>query len=164
MDQDQNFSSLRKLLALKKLDTPKDTEVERFLIEFHRRQRAGVSVPDSAWDRFTAWVGDLVGGRDLSSTLSYVSAFAAIAIVGFLGLSQQVQVTQQAGHPYQLTFRMPAHDTSFAMIPGSILTASSTSQKQNDSLDITPVRADGTATRFVLANNSPGTHDATVAF
>ena len=58
MDQDQNFSSLRKLLALKKLDTPKDTEVERFLIEFHRRQRAGVSVPDSAWDRFTAWVGE----------------------------------------------------------------------------------------------------------
>ena len=38
MDQDQDFSKLRNLLALKKLDMPSDTQIDQVLIEFHRRQ------------------------------------------------------------------------------------------------------------------------------
>ena len=51
MDQDQDFSALRNLLALKRLDMPKDTQVNQFLIEFHRRQRAQLLVPQSRWTR-----------------------------------------------------------------------------------------------------------------
>jgi len=164
MDQDQDFSSLRKLLALKKFDMPMDTQVDQFLVEFHRRQRAQLLVPQSLFARGMGWVKERMAGLELIPSLSYASAFAAIVITACLGLSQQVQVTQEAGHPYKLSFRMPAHDTSFAMIPGSLLSMPSAAQKPGDSLNFTPSHSDSPATRFVLANNSHGAYDATVAF
>ena len=51
MDQHQDFSPLRELLALKKLEMPTDTRIDQFLIEFHRRQRAQLLVPESRWTR-----------------------------------------------------------------------------------------------------------------
>ena len=39
MNDAHDFSALRNLLALKKNDHPKDTQVEEFLAEFHRRQQ-----------------------------------------------------------------------------------------------------------------------------
>src|ERR1700677_172322 len=107
MDQDQDFSVLRNLLALKKLDMPQDTQVDQFLIEFHRRQRAQLLVPQSLWARSLAWMQEKVSGFQFIPSLSYGSALAAIAIVACVGLSQQVvQVTQVDG-PSRLTFRMP---------------------------------------------------------
>jgi hypothetical protein len=158
MDQDQDFSSLRNLLALTRLDLPQDTQVDQFLVEFHRRQRAQLLVPQPIWARGTAWIKERVGGFQLMPALSYGSAFAAIAVVACLSLSQQVQVTQVDGQS-KLTFRMPGRDTSFAMLPGSFVPASSV-----DSTNFSPSRVDSAATRYVLANNSPGAYDATVAF
>jgi hypothetical protein len=163
MDQDQDFSSLRKLLALKRLDLPQDTQIEEFLTEFHRRQRAQLLVPQSVWIRAYAWMKERVAGFELMPSLSYASAFAALAIMACVGLSQQVQVTTVGGQS-TLSFRMPAHDASFAMVPGSFVPATSLSPKLSETPNFTPSRTDSAATRYVLANNSPGAYDATVAF
>jgi hypothetical protein len=164
MDQNQDFSSLRNLLALKRLDLPQDTQIDQFLIEFHRRQRAQLLVPQSVWTRAITWMKERVAGFELVPSLSYGSAFAAIAITAFIGLSQQVQVTEVDGQS-KLSFRMPTHETSFAMVPGSFAPVSSLAPtKLSDSPNFTPTRTDSSATRYVLANNSQGAHDATVAF
>jgi hypothetical protein len=104
-----------------------------------------------------------VAGFELVPSLSYASAFAAIAIVACLSLSQQVQVTQVDGQS-KLTFRMPTHDTSFAMVPGSFVPASTISPKFSDTPNFTPNRTVSAATSYVLANNSQGAYDTTVAF
>jgi hypothetical protein len=163
MDQNQDFSSLRNLLALKRLDMPQDTQVDQFLIEFHRRQRAQLLVPQPLWTRAIAWMKERMTGFELVPSLSYASAFAAIAITACISLSQQVQVTQVDGQS-KLTFRMPTHETSFAMVPGSFISASTVSPKFSDTPNFTPDRTDSAATRYVLANNSQGAYDATVAF
>jgi hypothetical protein len=167
MDQDQDFSSLRNLLALKRLDMPQDTQVDQFLIEFHRRQRAQLLVPQPIWTRALAWIKERIAGFEpvpsLIPSLSYASAFAAIAITACVGLSQQVKVTEVGGQS-KLSFRMPTHETSFAMVPGSFLPASNGSPKLSDGPNFTPNRTDSAATRYVLATNSHGNYDATVAF
>ena len=163
MNQDQDFSSLRELLALTRLDLPQDTQVDEFLVEFHRRQRAQLLVPQPIWTRAFAWMKERMAGFELVPSLSYASAFAAIAIVACVSLSQQVQVTEVDGQS-KLTFRMPSHETSFAMVPGSFVSASNVSPKFSESPNFAPTRTDSSATRYVLANNTPGAHDATVAF
>jgi hypothetical protein len=164
MDQDQDFSSLRNLLALKRLDMPQDTQVEEFLTEFHRRQRAQLLVPQSLFSRGIAWTKEKIAGFQLIPSLSCGSAFAAIAIVSFVGLSQQVQVTDVDGQS-KLSFRMPtSHDSSFAMVPGSFAPSATIAPKLADSANFTSTRSDSAATRYVLATNSQGAHDATVAF
>jgi hypothetical protein len=163
MDQDQDFSSLRNLLALKRLDMPQDTRIDQFLIEFHRRQRAQLLVPQPVWTRAIAWMKERVAGFELVPSLSYASAFAAIAITACLSLSQQVQVTQVDGQS-KLSFHMPSQETSFAMLPGSFMPASNVSPKLSDSPSFTPNRSNSAATRYVLATNSHGAYDATVAF
>ena len=164
MDQNQDFSSLRNLLASTRLDMPNDTQVDQFLIEFHRRQRAQLLVPQPVWSRAIAWMKERVAGFELVPSLSYASAFAAIAITAFISLSQQVQVTEVDGQS-KLTFRMPTHETSFAMLPGSFVPASNLSPKLlGDSPNFAPNRTDSAATRYVLANNTHGAYDATVAF
>jgi len=163
MNQDQDFSSLRSLLAQSKLDFPQDTQVDQFLAEFHHRQRAQLLVRQSVWSRTAAWMKEKITGFELVPSLSYGSAVAAIAVVACLSLSQQVQVTQVDGQS-KLAFRMPTHETSFAMVPGSFVPAPNFSPKIGDSANFTPNRTDSAATRYVLANNSPGAYDATVAF
>jgi len=163
MNQDQDFSSLRNLLALKRLDMPQDTQVNEFLIEFHRRQRAQLLVRQPVWARAIEWMKERVAGFELVPSLSYASVFAAIAITACIGLSQQVQVTEVDGQS-KLSFRLPAHDSSFAMVPGSFVSAASVSPKLGDTPNFTPTRSDSDATRYVLANNTHGAYDATVAF
>ncbi len=164
MHQDQDFSKLRNLLALKKLEMPMDTQIDDFLTEFHRRQRAQLLRPASAWARGMAWIQEKISGFELVPSLSYGSALAAVALAAFIGLSQQVQVTQTAGHPYSLSFRMTPHDNAFAVIPTSFTSGSGVSAKLADARNFTPSRSDSATTRFVLANNSPRAYDATVAF
>jgi hypothetical protein len=163
MEQDQDFSSLRNLLALQRLDMPADTQVDQFLIEFHRRQRAQLLVPQSIWARGTAWVKERAAGLELAPSLSYASAFVAIALMACVGLSRQVQVTHVDGQS-KLSFRMSAHDSSFALMPGSVISAPNSFPKLSASPAFVPTRADSAATRYVLANNAHGAYDATVAF
>jgi hypothetical protein len=163
MDQDQDFSSLRKLLALQRLDLPQDTQIDEFLIEFHRRQRAQLLVPQPVWVRAAAWMKECVAGFELVPSLSYASVFAAIAITACVSLSQQVQVSEVDGQS-KLAFRMPTQETSFAMVPGSFVSAANVSPKMADAPNFAPSRTDSDATRYVLANNTPGAYDATAAF
>ena len=163
MNQDQDFSALRNLLASCRLDMPKDTQVDQFLVEFHRRQRAQLLVPQSFLTRGVAWMKERVANFDLIPSLSYATVAAAIAITAFVGLSQQVQVTQVEGQN-RLTLRMASHETSFAMMPTSFTPAAIVSPKMSDSPNFNSSRNDSAATRYVLANNSQGAHDATVAF
>lgn len=144
---------------------PQDTQVEDFLTEFHRRQRAQLLVRQSAVARAMGWLKERMEGIRLLPSLSYGSAFAAIAIVAIASLSQQVQVqvTQVDGQS-RLSFRMSSHDGSFAMVPGSLMSSPLLSAKPSDMPTFVPAHADSTATRYVLANNSPKAYDATVAF
>jgi hypothetical protein len=163
MDQDHEFSSLRNLLALKRLDMPNDTQVEEFLTEFHQRQRAQLLVRQSVFARTSGWIKERFASLQVVPSLSYASAVAAIAIVAIFGLSQQVQVTQVDGQS-RLTFRMPSRDSSFAMLPGSLTSAPALTAKTSDQPSFVPARADSTATQYVLANNAQKAYDATVAF
>jgi hypothetical protein len=163
MDQDQDFSKLRNLLALKKLDMPSDTQVDQFLIEFHRRQRAQLLVPASSLARAMDWIKERVAALELAPSLSYTAAFAALAITAIVGLSQQVTVTAAPGQPYQLSFQMPTRESAFAMIPTSFGGAIS-SQKTVENTSFTSNRSDSATTRFVLANNPRVAYDSTVAF
>jgi hypothetical protein len=163
MNNDHDFSALRNLLALKREDMPKDTQVEDFLVEFHRRQRAQLLAPQSIWSRGAAWVQERMAGFNPVPSLSWATVAAAIAITAFVGLSQQVQVTSVDGQS-KLSFRMPTSDSSFAMVSTSFTPAANVSPKLNDNPNFTPSRTDSAATRYVLANNSQGAYDATVAF
>jgi hypothetical protein len=163
MNEDHDFSALRSLLALKREDLPKDTQVEDFLVEFHRRQRAQLFVRKSLISSAAAWIKERVASLDPVPSLSYATVAAAIAITAFIGLSQQVAVTNTDGQT-RFSFRMPLHETSFAMLPGSLLQSVNASPKLSESLNFTPSRTDTAATRYVLANNTPGANDATVAF
>jgi hypothetical protein len=167
MDQNDDFSALRQLLASTRLDLPQDTQVDQFLAEFHHRQRVQMLTKQSLFARATGWVTEKVSGLELlpsRSTLSYALGAAAITAMAVIGLSQQVQVVTQSGGQSALTFRMPSHDTSFAMMPASFSPLATTSPKLSDSASFTPNRTDAAATRYVLANNSPGAYDKTVAF
>jgi hypothetical protein len=163
MNEDHDFTALRNLLALQRHDLPQDTQVEEFLTEFHRRQRAQLFVRKSLMRSAVAWVKDRLTALDPVPSLSYAAVAAAITLTAFLGLSQQVAVTNSDGQT-KFSFRMPLHESSFAMLPGSLLQPASVSPKLSESPNFTPSRSDATAARYVLANNTPGANDATVAF
>jgi len=160
MEHESDFSALRNLLALKKLEMPQDTEINRFLIEFHRRQRAQLLVPESRWARAISWIKERTEGITFVPSISYASGFAAIALMAFVGFSQQVQVTQVDGQ-YKLSLRAPSTDASFAMIPTSFSKGSTAPASNN--LTFTPNGAKPAATHFILANTRVA-YDATVAF
>ncbi len=162
MEHDQDFSALRNLLALQKLETPQNTEVDRFLIEFHRRQRAQLLVPESAWARAVSWIKERTESFTFVPSLSYASGFAALALMAFLGFSQQVQVTQVGGQ-YQLSLHMPSSDSSFAMVPVSFTKSATGTPAATSNLTFTPSGAKPAATHFILANTRVA-YDATVAF
>ena len=155
MDRNDDFSSLRNLLAIKRLEIPMDSEVNRFLIEFHRRQRAQLLVPASRFARVVEWMKSRAGTFSLMPSLSYGSAFAAIALVAFLGLSQQVQVTHVDGGGYKLSLLTPGHDPELAMI-----TVATPTPRAPATFGAS--RASGT-TRFVLASSHPG-YDVSATF
>jgi hypothetical protein len=157
MDQDQDFSKLRNLLALKRFDMPQDTQIDEFLTELHRRQRAQLIASPSLWARFTSWIS----GFELVPSLSYGGAFAAIALTAVIGLSQQVQVTEQPGHPFQLSLRTSTHDNAFAMIPASFNPTTTKTVAATENLNFTPTHSDSATTRFVLNNH--GAYDNSVA-
>jgi len=162
MDQNQDFTALRNLLALKRLDLPQDTQIDEFLTELHRRQRAQLLTPASPWIRAMAWMKEKISGFELVPSLSYGAAVAAIAITAVVGLSQQVQVTDQSGHAFQLSLRSASHDNAFAMIPAAFSPAT-TAPKATENLNFTPNHSDSATTRFVLANNTHGAYDNAVA-
>ena len=160
MDHDQDFSALRNLLASTRLDLPQDTQVEQFLTEFHHRQRVQLLARRSVLGRATAWVKEKAAGFELVPALSYGGAFAAIALTICLSLGQQVRVVTNTDGQTKLTFRMASRDASFAMLPTA---TANFSPRVSENPTFTPNRAD-VATRYVLANNSPGAYDKTVAF
>jgi len=166
MNDEHDFSALRNLLAQSKNDYPQDTQVEEFLTEFHRRQRAQLFVRKSLLGSAMAWVTERVKGLEWAPSLSYASVAAAIAITAFVGLSQQVAVTTNSDGQMKFSLRLPGtHDSSLAMLPGTLLSSTNVSTpKLNEAVNFTPSRGDAAATRYVLANTTPGANDATVAF
>jgi len=161
MEPTPDFSKLRNVLALKRLEIPMDTEINRFLIEFHRRQRAQLLVPASGWSRALAWMKERAADFGIVPSLSYGCAVAAIALAAFVGLSQQVQVTDVGGQ-YKLSLVTPSHDPALAMIPASFSNISLPAKRA--SLPTTFGASGSQATtRFVLANSHPG-YDASATF
>ena len=166
MNDDHDFSALRNLLAQSKNDYPQDTQVEEFLTEFHRRQRAQLFVRKSLLGSAMTWVQERVKGFEWVPSLSYASVAAAIAITAFVGLSQQVAVTTNSDGQTKFSLRLPGtHESSLAMLPGTLLpTSTFSSPKLNEAVNFTPSRSDAAATRYVLANTTQGANDSTVAF
>lgn len=160
MDQNTDFSKLRNVLALKRLEVPMDTEVNRFLIEFHRRQRAQLLVPASRWSMAMDWLRERASSFGIVPSLSYGCAVAAIALAAFVGLSQRVQVTDVGGQ-YQLSLVTPSHDPALAMIPASFSNIS-LARKAGAPATFGAGGSQAT-TRFVLANSHPG-YDASATF
>jgi len=72
------FDSLRKLIALKRYETPGEAYFERFMDEFHQRQRAEMlKVPAHRLilDRCEAWLDGLHAGRWVTA------AACAVAVI-----------------------------------------------------------------------------------
>jgi hypothetical protein len=159
MTHDHDFSAVQGLLALRRSEMPTDTEVNRFLIEFHRRQRAQLLVRETRWMRLASWLGARADGFRLIPSLSCASGLAAIALIAFLGFTQQVQVSQVDGQ-YKLSLRMPTTPSSFAMVNASF---PKSSPAAGDNLTFSPGATKPSATRFIL-ENSRVAYDATVAF
>lgn len=157
MDRNDDFASLRNVLAIKRLEIPLDTEVNRFLIEFHRRQRAQLLVPASRWSRSVAWLKERTAEFGLVPSLSTGCAVAAIALVAFMGLSQQVEVTHVDGG-YKFSLLTPGHDPEMAMIPAFTTPARKASAPATFGAGATQA-----TTRFVLASSHPG-YDASATF
>ena len=137
-----------------------DTEVNRFLIEFHRRQRAQLLVPESRWARVVAWFRDRAEDFRPAASLSYASGFAAVALATFLGFSPQVHVARDDGQ-YKLSLGQGSAPT-LAMVPATF-THDTATPAANNNLTFTPVSGGATATRFILGNPRVA-YDATAAF
>ncbi len=120
-------------------------------------------MPQSIWARSGGWIKERLASLQLVPSLSYASAFAAIAVTVSLSLSRDVQVTQVDGQS-KLTFRMAGQNASFAMVPVTLGVAAPAAPRASDNPTFTPAHYDSSATRYVLANNSHGAYDATVAF
>jgi hypothetical protein len=161
MENDHEFDALRSLLALKRDDLPQDTQIDEFLAEFHRRQRAQLLVRQSLLGSCLAWLKERTPHFELGPSLSYATVAAAIAITAVVGLSQQVEVVTHADGGSKVALRLRPHDSSFAMMPASF---SSVSPKWSESPSFPATRGEAPATRYVLATNSQGANDATVAF
>jgi hypothetical protein len=161
MEHDHDFSALRNLLALHKLQTPMDTEVNRFLIEFHRRQRAQLLAPKSRWARVMVWLQQHAEGIRLVPSLSYASSFVAAALLVFAGFSQQVHVRPSDGSHDKLALGLPSSDAALAVSPVAFVRDSSVTS--DNSLSFNPAAPRTGATRFVLANTRVA-YDATAAF
>jgi hypothetical protein len=161
MKHETDFSALQNLLALKKLEMPLDTEVDRFLIEFHRRQRAGLLVPESRLERAVSWLRGLVENLQPVPSLAGVGAVAAVAIVCILGFAPQSPANSSSG-AYNLSFSLPTKDAAFAMIPAAYTRTTFGSSAKSDNLSFTPA-ARPAATRFILSNPRVA-YDATAAF
>jgi hypothetical protein len=151
MDPKDDFPALRNVLALKRLEIPMDTEINRFLIEFHRRQRAQLLVPASRWARASDWLKERAA--------AFGCAVAAIALTAFMGLSQDVKVTHVDGQ-YKLSLLSPGRDPALAMIPASF--GALPAKKMSAPATFGAGSAQAT-TRFVLANSHPG-YDASATF
>jgi hypothetical protein len=166
MNDQNDFTALRNLLAQSKNDYPQDTQVEEFLTEFHRRQRAQLLVRKSLFGSAMAWVKARAAGFELVPSLSYASVAAAIAITAVVGLSQQVAVTTNSDGQTKFSLRLPGtHESSLAMLPGTLLSSTNVSSpKLTEAENFTPSRSDAPATRYVLANTTHGANDSTVAF
>ena len=164
MDQNEDFPQLRSLLASTKLDFPQDTQVDQFLAEFHRRQRAQLLVRESIWSRAFTAVKERFAGIQLGPSLSYASVVAVVAVMAVMGLSQQVQVTDQPGAGIKLSFGTTSRDSTFALLPGTFSSTSPAPQVA-DNLNFAPAHTDTATTRFMLGNNAHGAaYDSTVAF
>jgi hypothetical protein len=161
MKHETDFSALQDLLSLKKLEMPVDTEVDRFLIELHRRQRAGILVPESRLDRAAAWLRGLVENLRPMPSLIGAGAIAAVAVACVLGFGPQAEVASSDGS-YHLSFSVPAKDSAFALIPAAFTKAMLGSPAKSDNLSFTPA-AHPSATRFILSNPRVA-YDATAAF
>jgi hypothetical protein len=160
MNDDHDFAALRSLLALKKDDLPQDTQIDDFLAEFHRRQRAQLFVRQSVFTSCLNWLKERTSHFELGPSLSYATVAAAIAITAVIGLSQQVEVTHADGGS-RVALRLRPHDASFAIMPTSF---ASVSPKWSESPTFPATRGEAPATRYVLATNFQGANDATVAF
>jgi hypothetical protein len=160
MENKDDFAPLRNVLALKRLDVPMDTEVNRFLIEFHRRQRAQLLVPESRWTRTMEWLKERASALGVVPSLSYGCAVAAIALTAFMGLSQDVKVTHVDGQ-YKFSLLSPGHDPALAMIPASF-NLEAPARKASAPTTFGASSAQST-TRFVLANSHPG-YDVSATF
>lgn len=161
MEHQDDFAALRNVLAIKRLEIPMDTEVNRFLIEFHRRQRAQLLMPASRWTRVTDWLKERAAAFGLVPSLSYAGAIAAIVLTAFMGLSQDVKVTQVDGQ-YKFSLLSPGHDPALAMIPASFSNITVPNKKASAPATFGAGGPQAT-TRFVLANSHPG-YDASATF
>jgi hypothetical protein len=99
-----------------------DTQIDQFLIEFHRRQRAQLLVPASLWARAMAWMKERMEGLELVPSLSYASAFAAIAITAFVGFPSRCRSPRRRARA-SFPSACRSHDGAFAMIPASFVAA-----------------------------------------
>jgi hypothetical protein len=161
MKHEPDFSALRNLLALKKLDTPLETEVDRFLIEFHRRQRAQLLVPASRLGLTFDWLRAAVESLRLVPSLAGVGVAAGLALALVFGLGTPQAPKADAAGSYTLSYRMPGAQAAFAMVPTAFTKTPASTAAKNDNFSFTS--ATPSATRFILANPRVA-YDATAAF
>ncbi|MEM7012939.1 MAG: hypothetical protein AAF585_15795 [Verrucomicrobiota bacterium] len=98
---DDQFESVRKLIALKRYETPGEEYFERFFEEFKDRQRAEIMKTPAhrlMMERFNLWLDGWHGHRWISAA----AGAGVAAIVALVFVSQRVQPENVEAQPTQV--------------------------------------------------------------
>ncbi len=163
---DSELMSLQMLLASKRNEIPADTEVNRFLIELHRRQRAQLlTKKPSLLEQAREWFGSL-SRPQLAYGIAGSFACAAIFAVTLLGGRHDGGSTSTASvttsKPSVLSAAVtdviwqplhPAHSVLASVFNSGRSMEELTMPKVNSALSFAETRFHPTAPRFVLTNS-----------
>ena len=115
--QDEPFEEVRKLIALKRYESPGDAYFERFMDEFHEHQRAEMvklPVHRLVCDRLDTWLNGMTGSWDGHRWVAAVGSLAC-------GVLLAVGIFNLAGGPRSGPMALQAQAETAEVDPLSLL-------------------------------------------
>lgn len=160
--EEENFSEIQKLLAMKRLELPSQNYFDGVLSEFHNRQRAALLQP-----RYT-FVSRLFAGIDsLRETLmprpALRYAYASLAVVGLLAVGLSQSWNDGSTLSTLALQNSPASHDQYAF--SQALEPRSSVDQQIDAASLNPVSLDNKTVmpHYVMAQ-APTSYDTSMAF
>lgn len=174
MNSKRDFTALQQLLALHREEVhsqAQQADLNRFLQELHRRQRAKLLVPVSPWVYAVQWCQHRVEGFEhlfagFRPALAYASggaAFAALALAALFCFTPQIQLNGASSQNVaQVSFHLPGGATpTVALFPTAAAALNFSEEKLG--------HAFGSASQFAVATprfvlDTHAAYDARAAF
>lgn len=161
--EEENFSEIQKLLAMKRLELPSQTYFDGVLSEFHNRQRASLLQPRYSFvSRLFAGLDSLREVLLPRPALRY--AYASLAVVALLSVGLKQSWTAGDTNSTLALQNTPASHDQYAFSQG-LEPQRSTVDQQIDAASISPVSLDNKTVmpHYVIAQ-APTSYDTSMAF